>query len=255
MTTPWEFGGRQLWYYDFDRKKIQKQSSRTLFARAGQNTHEIEKNLNQLIESPISKARLTLSQGTTDNVIEIHEWQIIRALYLLLLFQCGRASENESHRSRVKEALSWGEEKLDQLVLACQQKELVIGFPGHPSAPFFYPSHGFFPIPYQKNSGSWSTIYAIPLTESLAIARVSRKWDMDNNFPNGPYLNGYVSSCSVGVLAQRLAIHPSVINTHGIETVAGMIEGARKTALELSSLCGNINNLDREINEMLLENS
>lgn len=139
LTKPWEFGQRQLWYYDFDRKEIEKKSSKTLFAQVGRNTAEIEKRLNELIETPISSAITTLvPSGAIDNV-EISEWRLFRALHLLLLLQCSRASEKDTHRSRLGQALSWDERTLDQLVLACQQTDIIVGLRGHPGAPLLLP--------------------------------------------------------------------------------------------------------------------
>ncbi|MBI4391420.1 MAG: hypothetical protein HY575_05995 [candidate division NC10 bacterium] len=252
LTKPWEFGQRQLWYYDFDRRKIEKQSSRTLFAKVGRNTAEIEKLLNELIETPISNAIRTLvPSGAIDNV-EISEWRLFRALNLLLLLQCSRASEKESHRSKLGQALSWDETTLDQLVRACGQTHIIVGLRGHSGAPFCYPSHGFFAIPVRQRSGSFAAIYAIPLTEYFAVAKVRRDVNMDDTFQKITCCQkGYVSNSSVGTIASRVIIHPSVIEAHGSATAARMIENARKGVLEMFSLCGEINKLDREMYEIV----
>lgn len=250
LTKPWEFGQRQLWYYDFDRKEIEKKSSKTLFAQVGRNTAEIEKRLNELIETPISSAITTLvPSGAIDNV-EISEWRLFRALHLLLLLQCSRASEKDTHRSRLGQALSWDERTLDQLVLACQQTDIIVGLRGHPGAPFCYPSHGFFTIPIRQPSGSYSAIYAIPLTEYFAVAQVPRDVNMDNTFQTITCQRGYISNSSVGTAASRVIIHPSVLESHGADTTARMIEDARKKALEVFTLCGERNKLEREMVEI-----
>ncbi len=254
LTKPWESGQRQLWYYDFDRKQIENKSSKTLFAQAGRNTSEIEKRLNELIETPISNAITTLlPSGAIDNV-EIREWPLFRALNLLLLLQCSRVSDKESHRSKLGEALSWNETTLDHLVLTCQQAHIIVGLRGHPGAPFCYPSHGFFAMPIRQQSGSFTAIYAIPLTEYFAVARVPRDVNMDDTFQTITCHQGeFVSNSSVGTTASRVIIHPSVIEAHGTATAARMIENARKEVLTLFSLCGEINTLDREIDEIVLK--
>jgi len=253
LTKPWEFGQRQLWYYDFDRKQIEIKSSKTLFAQAGRNTAEIEGRLNELIETPISNAITTLvPSGAIDNV-EIQEWPFFRALNLLLLLQGSRASEKESHRSKLEHTLSWDEATLDQLVHACQQAHMIVGLRGHPGAPFCYPSHVFFAIPILQPSGSFTAIYVIPLTEYFAVAKVPRDVNMDDTFQTITcHKGGYVSNSSVGTTASRVIIHPSVIEAHGAATAARMIEGARKEVLEMFSLCGEINKLDREMDEIAL---
>lgn len=255
LTKPWEFGQRQVWYYDFDRKQIEKKSSKSLFARVGRNTAEIEKCLNELIETPISNAITTLvPSGAIDNV-EIHEWRLFRALNLLLLLQWSRASEKESHRSKLGQALSWDETTLDQLVLACQQTHIVVGLRGDLGAPLCYPSHGLFALPIRQQSGSFTAIYAIPLTEYYAVARVPRDVNMDDVFQTTTCQGGYLSNSSVGTTASKVIIHPSVIEAHGAATAARMIEDARKGVLQTFSLCGEINKLDREMYEIAFGSS
>ena len=248
LTKPWEFGERQLYYYDFDCKQVDTKSSKSLFAEVGRNTGEIEQRLNELIETPISNAITTLvPSGAIDN-IEIREWQLFRALNLLLLLQWSRASEKESHRSKLGEALSWDDTTLDQLVRACQETHIVIGLRGDPRAPLCYPSHGLFPLPIRQQSGSYSAIYAIPLTENYAVARVPRDVNIDDVFQT--ITGEYLANSSVGTTASTVTIHPSVIDRHGAVTTARMIEEARGLTVEMFSLCSEINKIDREMYEI-----
>jgi hypothetical protein len=250
LTKPWEFGQRQLWYYDFGRKQIEKKSSKSLFAKVGRNSAEIEDRLNELIETPISQAMTTLvPSGAIDNV-EIGDWQLFRALNLLLLLQWSRASDKDPHRSRVGQALSWDETTLDQLVVACQQTHMIVGLRGDPRSPLCYPSHGLFALPIRQQSGSYTAIYAIPLTEYHAVARVPRDVHMDEVFQTITCQGGYLTISSVGTKASKVVIHPSVIEAYGAATVAGMVEDFRNGALKTFSLCGQINKLDREMYEI-----
>lgn len=252
LTKPWEFGQRQLWYYDFESKQIRKKSSKKLFAQVGRNTAETEKRLNELIETPISNAITTLVPREAIDNVEIREWRLFRALVLLLLLQCSRVSEKGSRHSQLGEMLSWDETTLDQLVLACQQTDMIVGLGGHPEAPFCYPSHGLFALPIRQPSGSFSTIYAIPLTEYFAVARVPRDVNMNDIFQKTTCQGGYLSNSSVGTTASKVIIHPSAIEAYGVATTARMIEDARNGALEMFSYCGEINKIDREMNEIFL---
>ena len=253
LTKPWEFGNRQLWYYDFDRKRIEKQSSKTLFAEVGRNTAEIEHRLNEFIETPISNAITTLvPNGAIDNV-EIREWRLFRALNLLLLLQWSRASGKESHRSMLGQTLSWDEAALDQLVRARQQTHMILGLRGHPQAPLCYPSHGFFGIPVRRQSGSFATIYAIPLTEHFAVASAPRDVRTDDIFQTITCgTGGLFSNSSVGIMPSRVIIHPSVMQAHGVARAGQITEEARKEVRELFSLCGEINELDRKMSAIAL---
>jgi len=254
LTKPWEFGQRQLWYYDFDRKQIDNKSSKSLFAQTGRNTGEIEKRLNELIETPISNAIASLVPSGAIDKVEIGEWSLFRALSLLLLLQFSRASDKESPRSRLGEALSWDDTTLDQLVRICQQKHTIVGLPGDPRAPLCYPSHGLFAMPIRRQSGSYTRIYAIPLTEHFAVASVPRDANMDDTFHTITcHQGGFVSNSSVGTTASRVVIHPSVIEAHGAATAAQKVEHARSEVLTLISLCGAANAFDREMGEIALE--
>lgn len=255
LTRPWELDQRQLWYYDFDTKQIGRRSSRSLFAEVGRNTAEIEGSLNRSIETPISNAITTLvPSGAIDNV-EIGDWRLFRALNLLLLLQWSRASEREPYRSRAGETLSWDETTLDQLVVACQQTHIIVGLCGDPRAPLCYPSHGLFAVPIRRRSGSYAAIFAIPLTEYHAVARVPREVDMNDVFQTTTRQGGYLSNCSVGTTASKVVIHPSVIDAHGAATAARMIEEAREGVLETFSLCREINRIDLEMCEIWFGNS
>lgn len=185
-----------------------------------------------------------MPSGAIDN-IEIREWQLFRALNLLLLLQWSRASEKESHRSKLGEALSWDDTTLDQLVHVCQETHIVVGLRGDPRAPLFYPSHGLFPLPVRQQSGSYSAIYAIPLTETYAVVRVPRDVNLDDVFQT--ITGGYLGNSSVGTTASKVAIHPSVIDAHGAVTTAQIIEEARELTVENFSLCSKINKIDREM--------
>ncbi len=211
--------------------------------------------MNDLIETPISNAITKLVPSEAIDIVEIDEWPLFRALNLLLLLQWSRASEKESHRSRLGEALSWDDTTLDQLVRACQETHIVIGLRGDPRAPLCYPSHGLFPLPIRQQSGSYSAIYAIPLTENYAVARVARDVNMDDVFQTTTRQGGFVSNSSVGTKGSKAIIHPSVIQAHGPARAVEMIEYARKEVLEMFALCGKANKLDREIYDIFFGSS
>jgi hypothetical protein len=105
LTTPWEYGKRQLSYFDFDDGKVRSVSSRTLFAETGANTREVEARLNRIVETPISSAmaRLTDMRGESE---ELLEWPLFRAISLLLMLQPLRSSGRSDHAGRLEETLT-----------------------------------------------------------------------------------------------------------------------------------------------------
>ena len=80
LTKPWEFGQRRLWYYDFDRQDIFHCSSKRLFARRGSSSPEMERRLNELVESPLSGFIQTLTVKSPPGAAEIYDWPLVRAL-------------------------------------------------------------------------------------------------------------------------------------------------------------------------------
>jgi hypothetical protein len=248
LTKPWELRNRQLWCYDFERKQIRKRPSKSLFAEAGRNSPEIEKRLNHFIERPIANAITTLvPSGAIDNV-EIAEWPLFRAINLLFLVQHNRVAEKDSLHSGLSQTLLMDEAQLDQLVLACQETDMIAGLRGNPQAPLCYPSQGFFGIPIRRPSGSYATVYAIPLTENFVLARVPRDLRIDDMVQTITLgTGGLFTNCSVGLKSPRVVIPPSVMKAHGAPTAAQMMEDARKLVREQFLLCGEMNRLDREI--------
>lgn len=75
---------------------------------------------------------------------------------------------------------------------------------------------------------------------------------MNDIFQKTTCQGGYLSNSSVGTTASKVIIHPSAIEAYGVATTARMIEDARNGALEMFSYCGEINKIDREMNEIFL---
>jgi hypothetical protein len=75
---------------------------------------------------------------------------------------------------------------------------------------------------------------------------------MNDTFQTITSQAGYLSNSSVGTTASRVIVHPSVIAAHGADTTARMIEEARKGVLEMLSICGEINRLDREMDDIVM---
>jgi hypothetical protein len=73
LTKPWEFGQRRLHFYDVKTGRFGEKSSRYLFSRRGSNSGNIERRLDQLVETPLSKAIKDWGSTTQDRVIPIDD--------------------------------------------------------------------------------------------------------------------------------------------------------------------------------------
>jgi len=63
LTRPWEFGQRQLRYYDFDDDRFSRRSSETLLSQNNLNSPAVETWLRDVLETPLGSARPRLAAG------------------------------------------------------------------------------------------------------------------------------------------------------------------------------------------------
>jgi hypothetical protein len=82
LTKPWEFGQRQLFYYDFVLRGFDQDSSNRVFAREGINTEAVEDFLQRHVEGPASRFVDKLAHGQRADETD----QTTRRAILLLFF-------------------------------------------------------------------------------------------------------------------------------------------------------------------------
>jgi hypothetical protein len=119
LTRPWEYGQRQLSFFDFADGAVRSWSSRSLFAAAGVNSPGVETRLNQVIETPISGAIAELVV-TQVGLEEFLQWPLFRALSLLLMLQPLRSSGLAEPAERLEETITRTDAELDDLTQAAQ---------------------------------------------------------------------------------------------------------------------------------------
>jgi hypothetical protein len=91
LTRPWELGDRQLRVLDFATRQFHQQSSKTLFAKPGLNSAELEAWLNLTIETPVAQVANRLRGGAVLQPPD--DWQTLKALALLLFLNSQRLNE------------------------------------------------------------------------------------------------------------------------------------------------------------------
>jgi hypothetical protein len=232
LTKPWEFGERQLYFYDVKTREFGYKSSRNLFAVEGLNSNETEQRLNRLIETPIGGVVGDLMKSGGPEGHSIDDWPAYRALVLLFPFQVARVTQNPLPGFDLASLCSWPEEKLDELVRACQQRYKFITIRSHPGSPFYYPSKGYFIIPLAFASSLEPTAIAIPLTESWAVAWVPAEINGQQLTDQLTYAGGgLASNASAGTNSDRVVIHPSVMTPANEESIRQHIEETRERNL------------------------
>jgi hypothetical protein len=173
LTTPWEHGQRQLWYYDFAGDEVRSSSSRSLFAVGGANTLKVEARLNQVIETPISMAIARL----VDSNHELLEWPVFRAVSLLLMLQPLRSSKRPEHAERLEETVTRTDAELDEFASAAQASYQIGRVTVRNDAPLLFPAAGFFPLVGRNDDGTWGMAIALPVGGRHVFIAVPRAMD------------------------------------------------------------------------------
>jgi len=242
LTTPWEHGDRMLWYYDFREGAIRSASSRSLFARLGANSKEVEVRLNQLVETPIAAARDKLWAPGTE-VSSSLDWPLYRALALLFFLQPFRATEAPTGAQTVEQMVSRPDTEIDGLTQAIAAKWQLMRITVSKKSPLLYPDAGYFPLIGAPADGGCSFGFAVPISPVHAFVGVQRDVQVEQTehwTVNGA---GFVSNYSVGHQSRIVVLHPSLVDSLPHTDIATALQSARAGILESIALCGRIANV------------
>ncbi len=241
LTRPWEYGQRQLSFFDFDDGVVRSCSSRSLFAVTGANRPGVEARLNQVVETPISAAmaRLVNTQAEPE---ELLQWPLFRALSLLLMLQPLRSSGFAGQAERLEEAITRTDAELDEFTRAAQASYQLGRITVRNDAPLLYPAAGFFPLVAKRGDGSYGTAIAIPVSGRHAFIAVPRSIDWAASTSQWSAKGArFVADASVGT-SSRVVIPSSAKDDP--QRVNVLIRQMRSESLQLIALC-------RERNEAL----
>jgi len=153
LTSRWEGRGRNLHFYDFEKARFDKRSSKNLFAKRDINAPETESFLNKNIESPVSNfLHRAIGDGKAAGVLKPSEdGKLFRALVGLMHLQVQRFDDAHSSRggfdSTLNERVSSGTVYLDELAAITAEKEsvLMVTLPGIEA--LFFGEMGYFVLP------------------------------------------------------------------------------------------------------------
>jgi hypothetical protein len=249
-TRPWEFGQRQLWYFDFDSGEVRQKSSETLFARTADNSKDVEARLNQVIETPLSAEVARWLRGQT--AAADLPWPLCRAVALLLLAQPIRSSTDPARNERLEELVMRDDAELDQLALAAEQRYQMGRISVRADAAVLYPSAGWFPLPAQDGEGHWRTCPAIPVGLKHVIVAVPRTFPFDAVADvwraNG---SGLVANYSVGHNSARVVLPPSHRAEYQDEEIAKLLRDLRANVANGLALMRQANDLLAQIDAFI----
>jgi hypothetical protein len=250
LTAPWEHGDRMLWYYDFREDRIRSASSRSLFARQGTNSAEVEARLNRLVETPIAAARERLWAPGAEVTPDL-EWPLYRALALLLFLQPFRATESRTGAQTLEEMVSRADTEIDGLTHAIGTRWQLMRITVSNRSPLAYPDVGYFPLLGAPMGGKCSFGFAIPISPIhafIGVPRDVRPEQIEHWSANG---GGFLSNYSVGHQSRILVLHPSVVESLTEAEIARAMRGARAGVLQGIALCGQIADVLRQMDAVI----
>jgi len=228
LTRLWEGKGHELHFYDFSTKEIECLPSKKLFARRGLNTPTVERWLSDVIEAPLGRFRKVLRKRIGPVPAEVDDLAAHRALLLLLPLQVARMAEVKWGPGQLDQICKWTPQKLDRIVGTIRSTYSLIIVQGHPRLPFYFTEHGFFMLPFPGASIEHAAATAMPLNEWEAVVALPRSMNRDvvsRTLTQGE--GAYINNCSVGTNANRVVIHPGVIDAMDEVLLIAEIEAAR----------------------------
>ena len=242
LTDPWQIDDhRYLQYYDFERDRFGRMSSRTLFAADGINSPTVETWLRDMVETPLASVRERLVQG--DRAVLQTEWRLYRSAVLMLWLQGFRIDSVDATDARheLEEFASLPADHLDALVMKVQEDmDLRLVFTaavaGGLYAPLFMPSAGIFQFVVCDEAcvSGHSIGFGLPLSTrcALVVTPADRGGQTDLSL-----LSASLSNFSMGTApAKRIVIHPGVIASMGQEKLRRSFKEQR--ALNDETLAG-----------------
>jgi hypothetical protein len=228
LTRPWEGRQRELHFYDFAEKKLDHLSSKDLFARRGLNTRATENWLRDNIEAPLGRFLKTLWKRTGPVPSEIGDIAAYKALLLLVPLQVTRLAKVNSGAGDLDQIFDWSPARLDEFVATLRSVYSLVIVQGHPQSPLFFTEHGFFMVPFPGADLENAAAPAIPLNQweaVIALPRSMHRAIVSRTLTQGP--GAYINNCSIGTNANRVVIHPGVLEAMEESELIAEIEATR----------------------------
>ena len=244
LTKPWEWGQRQLHYYDFDEKRIRWRSSESLSSQHQNNSPETDRRLNRVIETPLSRALPDLLDPSGPTTIS--EWDVYRALLLLLPLQAARFDPSDD---LLEKTINRPDAELDAMAQASEQMFLLHLVRCPEGFRFFYPEAGLFSMPLAVRD-SVTFVLAMPLSPTTAVVGIARS--VASEVTLTPQVASHLAEASVGAgdASRRVVIHPDIVNETEASAIVTRIEALRASLTDLIQQAERVNALHRRAQEI-----
>lgn len=223
LTTPWEFGQRKLWVYDFELDRFTEQSSKSLLTLQTPWDDEIERFLNRFLESPLSSFLKKFNPETKREDIPD---AALRALKLAVLLQRHRSADNADF---LKKLVDGGEQLLDTLMIGAEEAYTFMHIPVRKSF-FCFPAEGLVVVPFLEGRPGVGVPFH-PSHMTVAVPNPSARFvNQLKKYQESQHVIAYLA---VGTRSRRVIV-PGTVRGNGEEKVRAWLKHARKRAGEIT---------------------
>ena len=229
-------GGNRVRVYDVNANRFDWVSPRTLFALDGLNSPEVERRIDQLIETPLAGALNTLLAAVDpQKPVNVSAWPVYRAAWLFAFMQGPRTASALNLRDDSDDTLEgWilrSDEELDQVCLALNASHNLIRFRTREPR-LFLPSTGHFATPVWDDGclTKLSVAQAVPFDPrtALLIASKDARLVADEQFNHHKLMP--LLSVGSGPHITRLVVPPAIAAAYPDR---GSEAGLAKTIVEM----------------------
>lgn len=174
--------------YDTRADRFSWASPRALFAVKDLNSPDLERRLEQLVETPLTSGATSplRARPASAGVMQAANWRVFRAAWLFMFLQGPRTGSSIAGESSVLGGLlARPEHELDALCYLLDRQRKLVWF-RHREPRLFLPSIGYFAVPVHDPGcvTGFGIAQAIPLDPSTALLMMSKTARLSSGAPH-----------------------------------------------------------------------
>lgn len=247
LTRPWEFGQRQLHYYDFKTGELRQKSSRSLYAVRGLFDDDIEQFLDKRVEDLSAKALENIISGPAS----FDDFAQYRAIILLILLQSLRFGALKDGQDQLKKVLSYDEPGLNTFVLAVKSFFQIARLNLPNDSRLYVPESGTFVFLVTAGPQEFHWAFGLPIhPQSLLVLLplAAKLKDAEKTVVDQQLMRWSVGSTKN---CKRIVVHPDVVSENSKEKVIEHINASRRFVDEMIADVSRFNELVKKQRETI----
>ncbi len=227
VTKPWEFGNKELYFFDFEESKFDSERAKTLFAEQDIFPEDYELFKNQSFESILGSSRDPILKSKKIS------WKTFKSLWLYIILQPGSSSVLSGVKYSREELMNLSKEEINGFITYLDNKFNLIKIIDNSCYNLFVNPLGYFPI--FLNSGL-NVIMAYPIHPKMAIVVTPKKIDYEYIKKSGSIEDNLLSKWSIGTgkYCNKIVVYPPLLKKLGTEKLKQRLQNWRS---QLNDLC------------------